>query len=163
MTDLCSEFLVKKKMTAVDFMLQGGIIILAAILVGAAVTFVKGLGAALAVVIIYGAYYLATTVFKEFEYIFVNGDIDFDVIVNKRGRKRLITVKSPEIEAVKPYVPAEHQSVQYQTVIHAEASKNGDNMCIVAQSGKRGKTLIVFTNNEKTVECLRKTCPRAFM
>ena len=162
MQDTYAECMVKHRSTVLDIICQFLLVILAAVLVSLVVIFVKGIGALLAVLIIYGAYYLITSRFLEYEYIFTNGDLDVDKIINRKKRERLITVKSDEIEKFALYNPNEHINGNYQTKIFAaENDKDPQNMCLVVHSKKKGKTLIVFSPNEKISEAIKKFAPKA--
>lgn len=164
MQDTCAEYMVKHRNSVFDIIFQFLLVILAAALALFVVIFVKGIGALLAVLIIYGAYYLITSRFLEYEYIFTNGDLDVDKIINRQKRQRLITVKAEEIEKFSVYKPEEHINGNYQTKIFAvKEDKNPNNMCLVVRSKKKGKTLIVFSPNEKISDAIKKFAPKSVM
>ena len=49
--------------------------------------------------VIYGMYYLITSVNIEYEYILTNNELDIDSIMNTKRRKRLTTVNIRQIES----------------------------------------------------------------
>lgn len=58
------------------------------------------LGFFLAAGAIYGTYFLFQRLNQEFEYIYTDGELDIDVIYGKQSRKRMVSVKPWQIEAV---------------------------------------------------------------
>ncbi len=164
-SDVCEEYLVKHKNGAKEIILQVLIILLAAAVSGFGVTFLSKfigpISTALVVFVIYGAYYLVTSFFLEYECIFTNGDLDVDKIICKRKRERLCTVKCEDVELFKRYRPEEHIGKEYQTKIVAVADEKSDeNYCIVARIKGKGRTLVVFTPNEKIIDAIKKFVPR---
>ena len=161
-SDVCAEYLVKHKNGAKEFILQTLIVLLASAISGVGVVFLGGpLGAILTVLVIYGAYYLITSFLLEYECIFTNGDLDVDKIINQRKRQRLCTVKCEDVELFKRYRPEDHIGKEYQTKIVAVGNEKSDeNYCIVARIKGKGRTLVVFTPNEKIIESIKKFVPR---
>lgn len=164
MQDMYAEYMVKHKTGAKDLIFQFLIVFVAAVLVAGCIILVQGIGFLLAALAVYGAYYLISLKFLEYEYIFTNGEMDVDKIINRKKRERLITVKSEEIERFSRYRPEEHIKGNYQTKIFAaENDRSAENMCLVVNSRKKGKTLIVFTPNEKISELIKSSAPRSVM
>ncbi len=165
MRDTYAEYLVKHKNGVKETLLQLLIVFAAAFISFISVTFlaafVGGLSAVVVVGVIYGAYYLVTSLFLEYECIFTNGDLDVDKIICQRKRQRLVTVKCENIEVLKKYVPEEHKNADYQTrIIAVEDEKKSENYCIVARVQGKGKTLVVFTPNDKILDAIKKFAPK---
>lgn len=161
-SDVCAEYLVKHKIGAKEIILQALIVLLAAGISFAGMFFLGGpIGALITVLVIYGAYYLITSFFLEYECIFTNGDLDVDKIINQRKRERLCTVKCENVELFKLYRPEEHVGKEYQTKIIAVADeKSNDNYCVVATIKDKGRSLVVFTPDEKIIDSMKKFIPR---
>ena len=101
------------------------------------------------------------SLFLEYECIFTNGDLDVDKIINQRKRERLCTVKCEDVELFKLYRPEEHVGKEYQTKIIAVADeKSNDNYCVVATIKGKGRSLVVFTPDEKIIDSIKKFIPR---
>jgi hypothetical protein len=165
MKDTYAEYLVKHKNGVKETLIQLLIVFAAAFVSFISVTFlaafVGGLSAVVVVGVIYGAYYLVTSLFLEYECIFTNGDLDVDKIICQRKRQRLATVKCENIEVFKRYVPEEHRNKEYQTrIVAVEDEKRSENYCIVANVKGKGKTLVVFTPNDKIIEAIKKFAPK---
>ena len=164
-TDTYAEYLVKHRNGAKEMLIQVLIVLVASLVSGFGVTFLSayigGLSAILVVLVIYAAYYLVTSFYLEYECIFTNGDLDVDKIVCKRKRERLVTVKCEDLELFKAYRPEEHVGKDYQTrIIAVEDLNKSDNYCIVARVAGKGKTLVVFTPNDKIIEAIKKFAPK---
>ena len=165
--DVIVEYIVKRKNTGKDLALQ---ILIA---VGAVALFVLLLAAmtvftsimpilfALACGSLYGGYYLFTSQNVEYEYIFVNGEMDIDKIIARRKRKRLVTVKARSFESFGIYKAAEHANVQYANRIYACGNMNDSgNFYAVMNHPKLGRTLLVFSPNDRILNALKTYIPR---
>lgn len=169
MSDVFVEYLVVKKNTGKDMLIKSGLFLVAVLISILCFIFLfpTGLGSIgllLIVGVIYGAYYVGSLLNKEYEYIVTNGEMDVDCIMARRKRKRLITVKCKDFEAIGPYDPAKHQNANYKTRIIAcdsEASKNVW-YCVV-QHKSLGRTLVVFNATARILEAFRTFLPRTMV
>ena len=92
--DHFAEYLVQKRPTSQDRLKQGLIVaaaVVLSVLIGA-ISVLTGWLFLLVLVIgaIYGAYYLLTGCYTEYEYTVTNGELDVDKIVGKRKRSHLL-------------------------------------------------------------------------
>ena len=88
MSDLFSELLLKKKQPAKDLVVKYGLIALTVIMVlGGLVLNVLLLVPAIALGI--ACYFVIPKTDLEYEYLFVNGELDIDMIMSKSKRKRV--------------------------------------------------------------------------
>ncbi|MGB3990621.1 MAG: DUF6106 family protein, partial [Acetivibrionales bacterium] len=115
--DIFMEKLVTRKKTLTDHLITAGIIIAAALLIMVVLSIPilaqLGLSLIVAAGIAYLGYRLITSRNIEYEYIVTNGDLDIDVIISKRKRKRIFSANCREFDIVSP-VKSSHfdQSVQ---------------------------------------------------
>ena len=101
MSDLYSELLVKKKQTAKDLVVKYGLIALTVIMVlGGLVLNVLLLVPAIALGI--ACYFVIPKTDLEYEYLFVNGELDIDMIMSKSKRKRVKSLQLAEADLVAP-------------------------------------------------------------
>ena len=100
MSDLYSELLVKKKRTIKDKLVKGGLIALVVIcaLVGIVMPFLFFVAIALGI----AAYFIIPGTDLEFEYLFVNGELDIDKIMSKSKRKRVKSLNISECDLMAP-------------------------------------------------------------
>lgn len=101
MGDLYSELLVKKDKTAKDSLIKYGLIVLTVLAVAAGL-FITPLALIVAVVCGIACYFVIPKTDVEFEYLFINGDFDIDMIMSKTKRKRVKSFKLSEADLVAP-------------------------------------------------------------
>ena len=88
MSDLYSELLVKKDRTAKDVAIKYGLITLT-VLFAVAGLFIMPLLLVAALGLGIACYFIVPKTDVEFEYLFVNGDMDIDMVMSKAKRKRV--------------------------------------------------------------------------
>ncbi|MDO5336475.1 MAG: DUF6106 family protein [Eubacteriales bacterium] len=101
MSDLYTELLVKKERTSKDTLIRFGIIAGTAVFVFAGL-FISPLLLIPAIACGVAAYFIVPRTDLEFEYLFINGDLDIDMIMSKAKRKKAKSVKMEEIDLVAP-------------------------------------------------------------
>ena len=89
MGDLYSELLVKKDKTAKDSLLKYGLIVLTVLAVFAGLI-ITPLALIIAVALGIACYFVIPKTDVEYEYLFINGDFDIDMIMSKTKRKKVI-------------------------------------------------------------------------
>ncbi len=166
--DIFVEHMVKRRPTGKDIALM----ILYAFL--ALVVFIFGVffsgallgpfsfvGAFLGVAALFGAYYLISNLSIEYEYIVTNGEIDVDKIMAKRRRKRLLTANARTFESFGLYRQQDHVGKDYTSRVYAsESADENTSYYAVFTHVKLGKTLLVFTPDERVLDALKKYIPR---
>lgn len=113
--------------------------------------------------IIYGAYYLISGQNVEYEYIVTNGELDVDSIVNRRKRKRLITVHSRTFDIVAPVGDARYrneENANFTRVIDASSRANNGKAYFAVFSKDGQKIKLVFEPTEKMLEAFKTFVPR---
>lgn len=116
----------------------------------------------LAAACVFVAYYLSSQMNVEFEYIFTNGEIDIDRIINRSKRQRLANFKCDDIELIELYDKTKH-------VPDKEGNKNVYFGCNVDENSyafrirhpKNKYYTLVISPNEQFKEALRKFLPYA--
>lgn len=101
------------------------------------------------------AYRVTRNLYIEFEYSVTNNILEVAKIVAKTHRKNLLTTKIFEFEDFGEYDPESHQKKPYQQTIFAAANNESPHFAIFNAKGK-GRTLLVFTPNEKILEVIHK-------
>lgn len=101
MSELYSEFLVKKESTFKDAMIKYGLIALTVLAVAAGLfvhpfIFIAAVGLGVA------CYFIIPRTDLEYEYLFVNGELDIDMIMSKSKRKRVKSLNLTEADLVAP-------------------------------------------------------------
>lgn len=167
--DTFSEYIVSRKKGTKEILKIAGIL-LALLVVMMAITVLTFMSAAFASVsfvllaaAIFGAYYLITGQDIEYEYIVTNGEIDVDMIIHRRKRKRLITVHSRTFDVVAPVGSAEHRSEEnatYTRVIDASSGRDNGKAYFASFSKDGQKIKLVFEPTEKMLEAFKTFVPR---
>ena len=160
--DIFVEHMVKKRPTGKDIAL----IILYALL--AFIIFIFGvffsaplLGPFSFVGALFGAYYLISNMSIEYEYIVTNGEIDVDKIMAKRRRKRLLTANARTFESFGLYRQQDHMGKEYTSRVYAsESMDENTSYYAVFTHVQLGKTLLVFTPDDRVLDALKKYIPR---
>ena len=101
MSDLYSEFLVKKEPTSKDVITKYGLIGLTVLAAVAGLLF-NFLFLLAAVVLGIACYFIVPKTDLEYEYLFVNGEMDIDMVMAKSKRKKAKTVNIREADLVAP-------------------------------------------------------------
>ena len=91
MGDLYSELLVKKDKTAKDSLLKYGLIVLTVLAVFAGLI-ITPLALIIAVALGIACYFVIPKTDVEYEYLFINGDFDIDMIMSKTKRKKELQI-----------------------------------------------------------------------
>lgn len=114
--------------------------------------------------------FLSMYVFKntniEYEYQFISGDLDIDVIFAKKKRKkaRRFDIKSVEVfapadsDAFKPYDRYKEQKA-YKVVDYSSGYPDRKKYAFIVSMGEKGVAKVIFEPNEKMVEAIRNYIP----
>lgn len=158
MSDFYTEQLIKKKMTGKDIMIKIGMIALTVLSV--LVVFIFPMGIILPVALIVIDVFVFRGLNLEYEYLFVNGDLDIDKIMNKSKRKRVFSMNVADMEVLAPVNAGE--LMQFQRAKVSDYTSNSGNAdvyaMVVLEKGVHRK--ILFEPNEEIVEGFYMMAPR---
>lgn len=170
--DIVLEYIIKKKNTSKDNALIIGTILAALILTQAILTIslkVLNLGTFGFIVIAaiwFGVYWLLTMRSKEFEYSITNGELDIDMIIARRKRKHLLSVKTRQFElCANVHDPAFQQALNEKkpanSIIMAASEKNAPRTYFVDLIAHDGKPYrLFFEPTSKMLEAFSKYNPQ---
>ena len=161
--DAIREQLVSKPRTSEDSVKK--VIILAAAILLAVLALVgiyiasKGMllpiGFLAAGLIVWGGWWLAEQFNVEYEYTVLGQDLRVDKIINKRSRKPMCEFQLRKADAF--YSSEKHLSDATEILACGE----GDRYSIEFTDQKYGKTVLIFTPDERTLEAIKPYLPRA--
>ncbi len=164
------EEMVRKTKTSRDYLLMGGIVALAAVLVfimvGVLMPMFSAFGSIiflLAAGVIYGAYYLIVSSNLEYEYSLVNTEIDIDKIMNKTRRKRITTASIRGLEAFGTKNSPDYNRYLTNSVvskIYACSDKNADDVFFMVYNQGEKKNMLIFNPSERIIEQIAKRNPQ---
>ena len=161
MSDLYSETLVKKEQTSKDKAIKYGLIALTVIAVLAGL-FVTALCLILAIVLAIVCYFVIPKTDLEYEYLFVNGEFDIDVVMAKSKRKKVMTIDMTDVDLMAPV--NSHRMDYYNGNTRLKrcdySSGNADHKryALIAKNGGENKMIIVEPD-EEMAQAIRKSSP----
>ncbi len=158
------EVLVRPRRRPTDWLQTAAIIIAYLFLVYLALVFVQYIAFLLPLVVFggaWGAWWAISSQNREFEYVVTNGDLDIDMIIARRRRRRSFQVKGKDIEVMASCSSDEYRQVQRQKLQTRDYAANpGDakNWFIVSQfKGQRQLTLI--SPEERVIRAIHRYNP----
>lgn len=164
MNDTFLEKIVARRKTGQDYLkifaaLIGATIILFAIMLfGGYISFLVPL---LLIGLGYGLWLMITGMNREYEYIVTNGEIDIDMIVAKRKRKRVFSGKARDFEIMARVDSDEYRQAQRGKTVLKDYSAHiqaPDNWFFVTDY-KSERVLVVFAPDERMLKNLKRFNP----
>jgi hypothetical protein len=162
--DIFLEKIVKRKKTMMDSAIIAGIVLLAILLIMIlpSIPFVGQFTALIVVAIGYLAYMFIRNRSVEYEYIVTNGDLDIDMIIAQRKRKRIFSGDCKDFEVVAKLTSGQYdqnkQSIKNR--ITAVSSMDSEDVYFISLVKDGQKTLVFFEPHVKMVESFKKYIPR---
>lgn len=156
------EQLVKKPANNGDFIKKGAILaaaLLLAVLVEAVFAaflggFYEIIGGVVGIGALIGGWFLAGNLNVEYEYSIISDEMSVNKISNKRSRKNLCAVNLRTAEGFYRGEKTLHDSTEIN------ACGDGERYSIVYNDPKYGRTTVVFTPDERTLEAVKPYLPR---
>ncbi|HAH79153.1 MAG TPA: hypothetical protein DCL64_06515 [Ruminococcaceae bacterium] len=152
--DIFVEQIVKKKFGPRDYGIAA-----ATVVVGLALIFlslqIPPIVLLVTVGVCFAAYYIISSRNLEFEYSVTNGDITIDKIINRRRRKRVISVDAREIEEMGRFHPDLLRRKAGCTRVFTSRQDSGGEWYFCAHHPQKGNVLVVFDPEEKVLKAIR--------
>ena len=162
MGDLYVELLVKKKNSQMDSLKKG-------LLIGGTVIFAVG-GVFYHPLLLIGALAMLVTDFfvipgfdLEYEYLYVNGELDVDKIMSKQKRKRAARYDIKEMEIIAPKNSHELDSYKNNKMIKVQDFSSQDETAKIygmVVKGDKSLELVYFEPNEAILKDMQRIAPR---
>jgi len=163
MNDLYTEASVKKRVTAMDIFIKVITVLIVAVLLAAGFLLGQTLLGFLGALGIVFAYYLIPRLNVVYEYVFCDGQLDFDKIMAGEKRKHMYRLDFDQVLIMAP--ENSHALDGYKSNPAAKKldftslEKNRKVYCIVESSGDI-QTLVYFEPNEKMISYIKQKAPR---
>ena len=164
MSDLYTEVLVKKQQTGKDKVIKG-VLIFFTVLFAAAGIMMNPLILLLALVLGIVDYIFIPKLSVEFEYLYVNGELDIDRIYSQSRRKRAASYELSNMEILAPY--QSHQLDSYkknQSIKRYNYSSGiegqGHKPYALVISKDNTKQMVIYEPDEGMLKDIRNRAPR---
>lgn len=162
--DSFAEQIVQLRTTSKDWAIIA-LISVATIVVGTGLVLLSfALGIAMLAIfalVLYFSWWLIRGQSKECEYCIVNGDLDIDLIIARRKRRRLVSVHGRNIETALPYKPEQFATKHFDRTVMAASSPDAEGVwAFTYRSKKNGHTLVLFQPDQRILELFLNILPR---
>lgn len=161
MSDLYTELLVKRKKTAKDTLVKYGMIALTVILVMAGL-FLNPLILLGAIAAGIGCYFLVPKTDLEYEYLFVNGEMDIDVIMAQSKRKRVKSINLSEVDIVAPLkshrMDYYNSNTKMKVLDYSSGESEKNRFAIITRDGNAACKIIVEPD-EALAQAMKNSAP----
>ncbi len=160
MNELYAEAGVKRKETAGTYALRFLLIFVA--IVAFLLTFQNSILLFVSAILIVAIVYIFPRLSVEYEYVFCDGQLDFDKIMGNAKRKTALKIDFDKVEIMAP--EGSHALDGYthvKTVVKDFSSRNKDvkPYVIIMREGEMA-TRILFEPSEKMINCIKLKSPR---
>lgn len=160
MNDLYAEAGVKRKETAGTYAIRFLLIFVA--IVAFLFTFQSSILLFVSAIVIVAIVYIFPRLSVEYEYVFCDGQLDFDKIMGNAKRKTALKIDFDQVEIMAPEGSHALDGYTYvKTVVKDFSSRSKDSKpyVIIVRQGETA-TKILFEPNEKMINCIRQKSPR---
>lgn len=159
MSDFYTEQLIKKRTDGKDIAMKVLLIVLTVI--SFFVAFLMPFLMLLPILFIVLDVFLFRRMDVEYEYIYINGDLDIDKVMHKERRKHMFSVNVNDMELLAPEGSFQLQSYRNGRVYdYSSGNPSSPNrfVLVFSRSGERGK--VIFEPNSDLVEGFFMMAPR---
>lgn len=158
MSDYYTEQLVKQKTKVTSIMAKAGLILVTVLSVLLGLMFPFGM--ILPVIMIVLDVILFKRFDLEFEYLYVNGDLDIDKIMSKQKRKRVFETTVRDMEVLAASGSIELQQYQNLKTYDFSSGVEGAKTYEMVTSYKGQNVKIIFEPNNTILEGMKMLAPR---
>ncbi len=160
MNELYAEAVVKRKDTFTTIGLR--VLMIIGALAGFFLIMTGNLLSFLGVAILVAVFYFYPRLSVEYEYVFVDGQLDFDKISGKSKRKTMLRIDFEQVEIMAPFNSAaldNYKHLQLETKDFSSLNKDSKPYVIIANANGK-KLKILFEPNEKMLAMIKQKSPR---
>ncbi len=95
---------------------------------------------------------------KEYEYLYFNGDIDFDCITAKASRKRIISIKAADVTRFGKYRESIRSNVPFDKVIDVTSGYETENtLCFLSVKHRQmGNVLLIWEPKQEILDDMKR-------
>ncbi len=158
MSDFYTEQLVKKKTTGASIILK--ILMIVLTVASFYIMLFIPFGIILPVGLIVADFFVFRGQKLEYEYLYVNGDLDIDKIIGQAKRKRVFSASISELEMLAPENSEEINRIQVNKTLNFSSfvAEHKKYALVVLQNGQKVK--VIFEPNNTILEGYKMLAPR---
>ncbi|MCF0132507.1 MAG: hypothetical protein HUJ72_01430 [Blautia sp.] len=161
MSDLYTEFMVKKESTPKDAVVKYGLYVLTGLAAAAGVlvtplAFIAAIGLGIA------CYFVVPGTDLEFEYLYVNGEMDIDKIMSKTKRKRAFSFSLEDADVIAPLNSHKfdyYNNNQNLKVVDFSSGNNEHKRYAVITREKETLYKVIIEPDANLVNLMKKSAP----
>lgn len=160
MNQLYAEAGVKRKDSAASMGLR--LLVIIGIIAGFLCLFLGQVLGLVGIVLIVAMFYVYPKLNVEYEYVFVDGQLDFDRISGKAKRKTLLRIDFEQVEIMAPmssHALDSYTYVKLETKDFSSGDKESKPYVIIANVENK-KLKVLFEPNEKMLSMIKQKSPR---
>ncbi|MDD3142336.1 MAG: DUF6106 family protein [Lachnospiraceae bacterium] len=158
MGDYYTEQLVKKKPKATDGLIKVGMGIVT--ILSIFLIFIIPYAIVITAVLIFADILLLRRLNVEYEYLYVNGDLDIDKIMSKSKRKKVFEMNIKDMEILAPSGSSEMRLYQNIKANNYSSGEEGASAYELIAYKKGEKIKIIFEPNQAILDGMRMLAPR---
>jgi hypothetical protein len=158
MNDFYTEQLVKKQTDMKDILIKA--ILVSATIVSFVIIMMYPIGLLLPIIMIVFDVFMFRRLNVEYEYLFLNGDLDIDKIMNKSKRKKVFNANVSDMELLAPVDAAELSQYRNARTLDFSSHTGQAKMYALVLSGQGETHKVIFEPNETIVEGFYMLAPR---
>ena len=158
MNDYYTEQMVKKQTDMKDMLIKA--VLIAATIVSFLIILMYPVGLLLPILMIALDIFLFGRLKVEYEYLFVNGELDIDKIMNKAKRKKQFSMNVADMELLAPADAVELRQFQNVKTYDFSSRTGQSKVYAMIVSGQGEKKKILFEPNDTIIEGFYMLAPR---
>lgn len=158
MNEFLTEQLVKQQKTAATTIKKAGLV--AITVLSLFLSLIHPMLIWVTVILIAVDVFLFRRMNVEFEYVYFNGDLDVDRILNMQSRKRVFSTNIKEMEVIAPAGATELRPFQSVKVLDFSTHNPADKAYEMVTQFKGEMVRAVFNPNDKILNEMRNLAPR---
>lgn len=158
MNDYYTEQLVKKQTDMKDMLIKA--VLIAVTIVSFLIVLMFPVGLILPIALIVLDVFMFRRLNVEYEYLFLNGDLDIDKIMNKSKRKKVFSASVSDMELFAPVDAVELRQYQNARTFDFSSGDKQAKRYTMVISGKGELKKVVMEPNDTIVEGLYMMAPR---
>lgn len=158
MSDYYTEQLIKKQTDMKDMLIKA--VLVAAAIVSVLTIFIMPMGLIIPIIVIALVWFLISRLNVEYEYLYVNGDLDIDKIMNKSKRKRVFSANVDVMELLAPVDSPRLDQFQNAKVMNLSSGSADARLYALIVSHNGQLTKLVFEPNDTIIEGVFMLAPR---